>query len=180
MLRKENISYEKLEQEMIKEISKLGAEGIAQRGVLATSENNHVTSRRMRFIPDGLKLYGWTTLHSRKHKQILANPNVSICVGFVQIDGTASMKKHPMDEPNFLKLYKALLPEAYERSVSNWREADQEVIEVIPKRIALYNIQGDEHGPYLDVLNVVKREAYRFYELNEIDENHIDTKTYWE
>jgi len=179
-MRKENISYEKMEQEMLREISKLGSEGISQRGVLATSENNHVTSRRMRFIPDGLKLYGWTTRFTRKHKQILANPMVSVCVGFLQVDGVASMKNHPMDEPDFLKLYKAKLPEAYERSVSDWREADQEVIEVVPTRIALYYIQGDEFGPYLDVLNVAKGKAYRFYDLKKIDENHVNTETYWE
>jgi general stress protein 26 len=178
-LRKENVSYKELEQEMIKEISKLGAEGIAQRGVLSTSDNNHVTSRRMRFIPDGLKLYGWTTLHSRKHRQIQANPNVSVCVGFVQIDGKASMKKHPMDEPEFLALYKAKLPEAYENSIGGWREADQAVIEVVPERIALYHIMGRADVSYLDVLYVDRGEAYRFYELNEIDETEEDTLLYW-
>ena len=101
-MRKDSFKYEKMEQEMIKELAKLGSAGISQRGVLSTSENNHVTSRRMRFIPDGLKLYGWTTKHTRKHKQILANPNVAVVVGFIQIDGVASLKKHPMDEPDFL------------------------------------------------------------------------------
>ena len=44
------IPYEELEQVFIKELSKLGSEGLYQRGILATSEGDHVTARRMRLI----------------------------------------------------------------------------------------------------------------------------------
>ena len=88
-MRQIEISYEELEQEFIKEFTKLGSVGLYQRGILATSNNDVVTARRMRMIPDGLTIYCWTTRYTRKHKQIIANPNVSLVVGFVQIDGIA-------------------------------------------------------------------------------------------
>ena len=109
----------------------------------------------------------------------MANPNVAVVVDFVQIDGIANLKGHPMDEPEFLELYKANLPNNYAESIKDWREWDQIVIEVIPKRIALYDVEGDENGAYLDVMNVDKRTAYRFYD-HKVWSKNEDTKVYWE
>ena len=71
-------------------------------------------------------------------------------------------------------------PEFYERDIKDWRDYDQEVIEVIPKRLSLYQVLGRSNVSYLDVLNVTSREAYRFYELDTIDETHPNYKSYWE
>ena len=84
-----------------------------------------------------------------------------------------------MDEPEFLELYKAKLPVDYERSMRDWREWDQLVIEIVPKRLALYDMVGDEHGDYLDVMNVEGKTAYRFYD-NKVWEENEDIKDYWE
>ena len=179
-MRKIDYSYKEMEKEMKEKIANLCVEGErAQRGVLATSANDFVTARKMGFIPDGLKLYGWTNRTSRKHQQIMANPNVSVVVDFVQIEGIANLKRHPMDEPEFLELYKKNLPDDYERSIKDWRESDQLVIEVVPKRIALYDVKGDENGAYLDILNIDKGTAFRFYDHKVWSENE-DTKAYWE
>ena len=82
-MRQIELDYEELKQDFIEELGKLGSEGLYQRGILATSEDGHVTARRMRIIADGLNLYFYTDRGSRKCDQILANPNVAIVAGFV-------------------------------------------------------------------------------------------------
>ena len=179
------IPYAELKQEFIKELSKLGSEGLYQRGILATSEGDHVTARRMRFVSNGLTLYCFTDRGSRKYKQIMANPNVAVVAGFVQIEGVASLKGHPFDEPEFIRVYKESLPETYEqwRAGPNVkRERDMVVIEVVPKRIALLRYgdpaSGIERGLYL--LNVAKEEAYRIIDVVSMQSEPSDAPAYME
>ena len=179
MLRQVVNSYEELEREMIKELNKLGAEGIYKRGILATSENNFVTARRMGLIPDGLTIYCWTQKNTRKYNQIKANPNVAVVVGFIQIEGKASIKKHPKDEPEFLEVYKKQNPERYAGSVSHWHEVDYVLIEIAPNRISRMKYAGaGDREAYLNVLNVSKREAHRVYFGTKISSDDIDSPVY--
>ena len=74
------------------------------------------------------------------------------------------MKGHPTDEPEFLELIRKKLPHRYENLVKNWSAAsDRVVIEIVPKRIALFKYAdpavGIERGLY--ILNVDERKAYR-------------------
>jgi general stress protein 26 len=160
------ISYEELEQEFLMELANLGSEDLgSERGVLATSKNDHVTARRMRLLSDGLTLYGWTLRSTRKAGQIMANPKVSVVVEYIQIDGVASVKGHPTDEPKFLELIRKKLPHRYDNMVKRWKtKSDRVVIKIIPKRIALTKYADAEAridgGLY--VLNVEERKAYRF------------------
>ena len=160
------ISYEELEKEFLKEIENLGSEDIgSERGVVATSKDDHVTARRMRLLSDGLTLYGWTLRSHRKVEQILANPNVAVVIEYVQIDGIGSVKGHPTDEPKFLELFKKKLPHRYDNMVKRWKTlSDRVVIKIIPKRIAITKYADAEAriegGLY--VLNVEERKAYRF------------------
>ena len=177
------MSYEELEKQMIEELSKLGTEGLYQRGILATSVNDYVTARRMRIIPDGLTLYGVTDRGLRKAQQIMANPNVAVVVGFVQIEGTASLKGHPFDESEYIKAYKKTIPETYEqwRAGSNvTRERDMVVIEIVPKRISLWRYadpsSGIERGLY--ILNVEKRQAHKTTDAISINSDPNDAPAY--
>ena len=181
-MRQIEISYDDLEHELINEFKKLGSPGIYQRGILATSANDYVTARRMRLIPDGLKIYCWTTRHTRKHKQILKNPQVALLAGFIQIDGVASVSGHPMDNSEFLEAYKERIPDAYERSVDGWRRVDHVLIEVVPTRIACFKAigRGTSLESYLDVLKVAQRKAYRVYEFASMLEDHSDAPAYSE
>ena len=178
-MRQVEVSYEELEQDFKNEFKKLGTDGPYERGVLATSANKFVTARKMRFIPDGLKIYCWTNKHSRKYKQILENPNVAIIVGYIQGEGVASVKGHPMDEKRFLERYKEQLPEVYEHSVSDWREYDQLLIEIEPKRLALYRIE-DYSDSYMEILNISNRTAHRIYDLKSQKEDSSDAPAYVE
>jgi general stress protein 26 len=178
------ISYEELEQEFLKELADLGSEGRgSERGILATSQDDNVTARRIRLFSDGLTLYGYTIQQMRKAKQIIANPRVSVVVDFMQIDGIASLKGHIMDEPEFLELVRQKLPDSYEFLVKYWRSpkaSDIVVIEIIPKRIALWKMgdpaTGIEEGVY--VLNVAKEEAHRIDFRWQLDTS--SATAYWE
>ena len=176
------ISYEELEQEFLKALADLGSEDLgSERGVVATSQDDHVTARRMRLLSDGFTLYGWTHRYTRKVEQIRANPKVSVVVEYIQIDGVASVKGHPTDEPKFLELFRKKLPHRYDNMVKRWKTlSDRNVIEIIPKRIAIMKYAdpaaGIEQGLYM--LNVDERKAYRFRDLGS-SANHSDVPAYW-
>ena len=159
------IPFEPLEKEFLEALADLGSEDLGtERGILATSKDGQVTARRMRLLSDGLKLYGWTHRYTRKSEQIKANPKVSVVVEYIQIDGVANVKGHPTDEPEFLELIRKKLPHRYERLVKGWATtSDRAVIEVIPKRIALWKYTdeaaGIEEGLYM--LNLDERKAYK-------------------
>ncbi|UCE38997.1 MAG: hypothetical protein JSW00_07185 [Thermoplasmata archaeon] len=180
------ISYEELEQDFIKELGKLGSEGLYRRGILATSEGDHVTARRMHFISNGLTLYCYTIRGTRKCKQIMANPNVAVVAGFVQYEGVASVKGHPLDEENadFIKAFKENQPEKYEREKRIFQNPDLDwvVIKVEPKRIALRKLadpaSGIEEGIY--ILNVAKREAYGAIDSGSEHSDPNGAPAYWE
>jgi general stress protein 26 len=184
-MRQVEIPYEELKQEFIKELSKLGSEGLYQRGILATSKGDHVTARRMRLISDGLTIYCYADLGTRKCKQIMANPNVAVVAGFVQIEGVASLKGHPFDEPEFIRAYKESQPEFYEKWSARQppkHKRNLVVIEVVPKRIALSKYadpaSGIEEGLY--VLNVEKGKAHRIVDFMSLESGPLDAPAYRE
>ena len=159
------ISYEELAEEFIKELSDLGSEDLgSERGVLATSKDGDVTARRMRLLLDDHNLYGWTDSNTRKVEQIKANPMVAVVVGYFQMEGIASVKGHPNEEPEFLEVIRKKLPHRYENLVKDWSEnSDRSVIKIELKRVALFKysdpVAGVERGIY--TLDVDERKAYR-------------------
>ena len=176
------ISYEELEQEFLKALADLGSEDFgSERGVVATSQDGHVTARRMRLLSDGFTLYGWTHSYTRKVEQIRTNPNVSVVVEYIQIDGVASVKGNPTDEPKFLEIFRKKLPHRYDNMVKRWKTlGDRNVIKIIPKRIAIMKYADPEarieQGLYM--LNVDERKAYRFGG-QVFYANHNDAPAYW-
>jgi general stress protein 26 len=169
-MRQIEISYKELEQDFIEELSKLGSEGLYNRGILATTKGDHVTARRMRLVSKGLTLYFITDRGSRKCIQIMANPKVAVVAGFMQIEGVASLKGHPFDEPVFLEAYQESQSDNYEQWRAGQyvtRERDMVLIEVIPERISLFRYadpeSGIERGNY--VLNASKKKAHRIIDM---------------
>ena len=120
-----------------------------------------MTVRQMAIIPEGLTIFCFTGVQTRKYKQIVANPNVAVAIGNMQIEGTASLKGRTSDEANvwFLKRFEALFPEIYSkffRQLVEDPETTERLIEIRPKRIALY-------APgHLDVLRIDKEKAIRY------------------
>jgi general stress protein 26 len=159
------IPYEGLEREFLEVFADLGTEDMgSERGIVATSKDDHVTARRMRLLSDGLNLYAWSAL-TRKIEQIKANPNVAVVIEYIQIDGIATVMGHPTVVPKFLEVFRKKLPHRYDNMVKRWKPLERVVIKIVPKRIALMRATRDpearmEGGLY--VLNVDERKAYRY------------------
>jgi len=159
------VPYGEAKHQIIEEIQK------NSKGYLATSEGDQVTVRRMGLISSGLTIWCITTDNSRKVKHIMANPNVAVAAGdFLQIEGVAVVKRHPMDEENsfFLETFRNQLPELYERSLRpgrNLQRPSSRVVEVAPRRIMLsvwtphHDLEGFE--PYSIILFTDREKAYR-------------------
>ena len=153
-----NLDYEELKQEALKQLQR------NKLGVLATAEGNFVTARTIMLIYDGLKILFFTPTWTRKFKQISANYNVALAANNIQIEGVASIKGRTSDAENvrFLKAFEELYPEVYQgyRDELMNPEMPWQVIEIAPKRIALFSGLPDRH---LDVLDIVKKNATRYY-----------------
>ena len=159
------VPYEEMKNEMVKEFLKHNF------GFLATSEQDNVRAGNMWMVSDGLTLYCFTWLKTRKYKQIMANPNVAFAIDNLQVEGVASLKGHPLDVPEFIKAYKENQPDAYERRSRTYfarSETDVRVIEIAPKRICRYRGKRSYNIPvaHFDILDVVKREAYSIRDMD--------------
>ncbi len=83
--------------------------------VLSTALNDIVTSRMMSvIISDGL-FYFQTDRNFRKYEQIQKNPNVSLCLDNIQIEGICTEVGHPLDNDLFCKRYKEYFKTSYDR-----------------------------------------------------------------
>ena len=156
----DDIIYEDAKLEMIKELEK------RHLMILATSEEKVVTARLMRCVLKDLTIYCATDRRSRKYKQIMANPNVALSEGGLQIEGVAYMQGHPLEEDNapYIEVFQKKQPDVYEIwSQTYFQNPDFRLIKIIPRRIALYKSgrldNVSEH--HMVILNTVKEEAYR-------------------
>ena len=161
------LPYEETQQKIIEALYKHSI------GVLATSDGGVVTSREMRLVYDGLLIYCYTTIDSRKFRQITFNPNVAISVSAIQIEGLASILGHPAAPENarFFELYKEQQPQAFEFSYNEYladgKNVDVRLISIIPKRVTVYVSgalavsAGYTAVGCLDIVNVEKHQAYR-------------------
>lgn len=153
------LSYEELKQEFIDELKQ------QRTGVLATSDGDDVTARYMLLFSDGLTLYCFTDKDSRKFKQMSVNPKVSVAAGSLQIDGTATLKGHLLDEENarFIEIHKEQNPEYFKITESVFFPIQSvRVVEITPKRIGKWITGGK-----LDLLNITAGKAYRLEMLGE-------------
>ena len=94
--------------------------------ILATCACNQVSVRPMSHVSDGVTVFFQTGKDYLKTRQIRANPNVALCVGTYQIEGTAVETGHPLAEGNelFARLIKAKHPDAY----AHWSALEDEVV----------------------------------------------------
>jgi uncharacterized pyridoxamine 5'-phosphate oxidase family protein len=151
------LPYEPIKQKVIEQLQK------NWHGVLATAEGKHVTAREMMLIYDGLKISCFTAINMRKYKQIQANNNVAIAVDNIQIDGVATLKGHPGEPENagFLKAFEESQPNIYEifRDSCHNPEVPFRMIEIMPKRIALYYGYPDRH---MEILIIDEQRGFRY------------------
>ena len=87
--------------------------GIAKKMVLSTSLACHVTSRTMSIIQIDDFFYFQTDRTFRKYAQLLENPNVSLCIDNIQIEGRCKEMGHPKEHPRFLSIYEKAFPHSF-------------------------------------------------------------------
>lgn len=177
MMREEEIPYNDLETKILDELAKLGTPGLYERGILATCVDNYVTARRLRFVADALSLYCWT-YRTRKYEQILKNSQVAVVIGFVQVEGRAIIRGHPLDKKNerVIQVLKETQPEFYKSYKNSFeRRDDMFLIEIVPERIT-YPLDG------ISTLNIKKRKATKIDRKywTELQEDRKDAPAYWE
>ena len=181
-MRQTEISYEQLETDFIKKFAQLGTKGEYERAVLSTSVEGHVTSRKQRFIADRLTLYCYAIHGQRKYEQIVENPNVAVNIDYIQVEGTASLEGHPLEEKNsdFLRVFKETQPDAFVEYNNNIRDPgiDVSLIKIKPTRIALLGSVDGE--PCISILNIKTGKAYRVYDYTHVARDHSDAPAYWE
>jgi len=85
------IPCEELRKEIVEELRK------REWCYLATSLQDYVRVGLMRMVSKDLKIWCYTDNRSRKHKQIDENPKVALADRTLQIEGTATLKGHPLD-----------------------------------------------------------------------------------
>ena len=83
--------------------------------VLSTSRNDVVTSRMMSMIVLNKKLYFQTDKTLRKYSQLKENPNVSLCIDNIQIEGHCEEVGSPLENLEFINAYKKYFPSSYAR-----------------------------------------------------------------
>jgi hypothetical protein len=171
-----------LEKDFIDKFAQLGAKGEYERAVLSTCAGGRVTSRKMRFIADGLTLYCYAIRGQRKYEQIAENPNVAVNLDYIQVEGTATLEGHPLDEKNsgFLKVFMKTQPDAFEEYNNNFRntEIDVALVKIKPSKVSLLGVVDGESC--INILNVKMGKAYRVYDYVRVEKDHGDAPAYWE
>lgn len=89
--------------------------GISKKMVLSTAENNIVSSRMMSVIQINGKLYFQTDKTFRKYRQIVQNPDVSLCIDNIQIEGRCKEIGRPLENNEFLQKFQRCFPDSYKR-----------------------------------------------------------------
>lgn len=121
--------------------------------VLATCENGKVAARTVYCTSNGMKIYFMTSKAYRKYKQICKNPNVGLCFGNVQIQGTAKILGHPLSVENKLVLESC---SHLEDEFLHWTKYKNTVlIEVDITEVECWNRNGREF------LDLIKETSYR-------------------
>lgn len=97
------------------ELNKFFSEfGIAKKMVLSTSENDVVSSRMMSVVLiDGI-FYFQTDITMRKYSQIMANPNVALCIDNIQIQGVCKEIGKPLENEAFASTFEKCYKGSYD------------------------------------------------------------------
>ena len=124
---------------------KIGSHGIM---VLSSCAENRVTSRAMSVVVIDGKFYCQTDRRYLKCRQIMANPNVSLCVNNFSIEGECRIIGKPSENAFFIAKMKEHFPDA----VSQWSELPTEcVLEITPKLVSAWIYEDNK--PYIERWN---------------------------
>lgn len=116
--------------------------------VLSTSLEDKVSSRMMSIVAYNGKFYFQTDKTFKKYKQLQGNPNVSLCIDNIQIEGTCKELGSPSDHPEFCKLFEKYYKGSY---VSYSLLPDERLFEITPAFIEQWIYEDGE--PFIETLD---------------------------
>lgn len=121
--------------------------------VLSTAWKDKVTSRMMSIIILDGKFYFQTDIKFRKYEQIKNNPNVSLCIDNVQIEGICEEIGNPKDNQRFIDAYKKHFYYSWERYslLSN-----EKLFVIKPTYIQLWVYENNK--PFVEIFDVIKQQ----------------------
>jgi general stress protein 26 len=155
------LSFEGLKKEIMEKMDKKRVM------TLATSYDDYVTARDVRFTSKGLTLFFFTDDRSLKYKQIKANPIVAINSGTLRIEGISTPRSSPREIGNkdFMDTFKEKQPNSYEsfNKAGFFDHPNTILVSVKPKKCILYRetANQDGHEISLDIINIDKKKASR-------------------
>lgn len=126
--------------------------GESKKMVLSTSLNNNVTSRTMSIIVLNEKLYFQTDKTLRKYRQLKDNPNVSLCIDNIQIEGYCEEVGIPLENIEFSNAFKKYFLSSY---ISYTSLKNERLFEVIPTRIERWLYI--DNASYIEIFDVVNK-----------------------
>lgn len=126
--------------------------GESKKMVLSTSLNNNVTSRTMSIIVLNEKLYFQTDKTLRKYRQLKDNPNVSLCIDNIQIEGYCEEVGIPLENIEFSNAFKKHFLSSY---ISYTSLKNERLFEVIPTRIERWLYI--DNASYIEIFDVVNK-----------------------
>lgn len=129
--------------------------GARRQMVLATSAQDRTTARMVSCIVSDHKIYFQTDTAFLKYRQIMANERVALCIDNIQIEAEARALGRPTEDANtfFLDAFRIAYPGSYE---AYSRHRDEVVIEVIPKRITVW--EYEQGIPVIKILDLAEEQ----------------------
>ncbi len=113
---------------------------------------NIVTSRMMSIIILDKKFYFQTDKNFRKYRRLKENPNISLCIDNIQIEGQCKELGKPCDQMEFVEAYKKNFPSSFTRYTLLKNER---LFVVIPTFIERWKyVDGD---PYIEIFDVINK-----------------------
>lgn len=121
--------------------------------VLSTSVDNIVSSRMMSVVLIDDLFYFQTDVGFKKYKQLIANPNVALCIDNIQIEGVAEELGLPIENTLFCERFK----ECYKGSYDAYTALKNErLFAVRPVYIERWIYK--EKVPYIETFDFIEKE----------------------
>ncbi len=123
--------------------------GVSKQMVLSTSHHDKVSSRMMSIVQIGHVFYFQTDKNFRKYEQLIGNPNVSLCIENIQIEGICREIGRPSEHSTFIDVFSKEYSSSYER-YTNRRE--ERLFEVQPVYIQKWIYE--EGNSFIEIFDV--------------------------
>ncbi len=127
--------------------------GKSKKMVLSTSLNDLVTSRMMSIVDIDKKMYFQTDRTFRKYNQLKGNPNVSLCMDNIQIEGQCEELGSPLENSEFIDAYKKYFANSFMR----YTALDNERLFVVTPTF-IERWVYIENIPYIESFDVINRQ----------------------